>query len=245
MTMSAATAGASRALVAGAGGGIGAACVRTLRRSGLDVVGVDRNPDPDLETIDVTTQQGPEAAVARAEQLIGRIDACVHAVGMSGRRLGDGPVTTCTDEAWEEVLRVNLGSAFRLVRAAIPALRRAGGGSIVLIGSVLARSTDRDFLTAAYATSKAGLEGLARVAAREVAADGIRVNVVAPGLVDTPMAGRAASDPVIRSRLAELQPLGGSPLAADDVAEAVAWLASPAGGRVTGTVVTVDAGWTL
>lgn len=238
---------AGRVLVAGAGGGIGRACVERLTAAGAGVVGVDRDPDVDtgLPGLDITLPGGAEQAVAEAEQQLGALDGLVHAVGMSGRRLGDGPISGCTDEAWSEVLRVNLESAFRLLRAGLPALRRAGGGSIVLVGSVLAHTTDRDFLTAAYAASKGGLVSLARAAAREGAADGVRVNVVAAGLVRTPMAGRAADDPHIQDRLDGLQPLGGQMLEPDDVAGAVAWLLSDAARRVTGTVVPVDAGWLL
>ena len=154
-------------------------------------------------------------------------------------------MSACTDAAWSEVLRVNLTSALWLLRAGMPALRRAGGGAIALVGSVLAEATDEDFLTAAYAASKAGLVALGRAAAREGAADGIRVNVVAAGLVATPMAGRAARDPHIQARLADLQPLGASMLDPDDVAAAVAWLLSPDAARVTGTTLPVDAGWLL
>ncbi|MFO8075809.1 MAG: SDR family oxidoreductase, partial [Egibacteraceae bacterium] len=131
------------------------------------------------------------------------------------------------------------------IHAGLPALRRAGGGAAVLVGSVLGEATDEDFLTAAYATSKAGLVALSRAAAREGAADDIRVNVVAAGLVATPMAARAAHDPHVQSRLADLQPLGAAMLDPDDVAAAVAWLLSPDAARVTGTTLPVDAGWLL
>src|SRR5690349_19142120 len=106
-------------VVAGAGGGIGRACVERLTRDGDEVVGVDR------DSVDITVPGGAEEAVAQAERL-GPLTGVVHAVGMSGRALGDGPPSACTDEAWAEVLRVNLESAFRLVRAAFPAFRRAG-----------------------------------------------------------------------------------------------------------------------
>lgn len=228
-----------RVLVAGASGGIGGACVARLRARGDAVLGVDRDSD------DVALPGGAERAVARAIDDLGGLDGAVHAIGISGRRLGDGPVSACTDEAWGEVLRVNLESAFRFLRAVLPSLREAGGGSAVLIGSALAHATDDDFLTAAYAASKGGLVALARAAAREGARDGIRVNVVASGLVATPMAARAADDPHIQARLPELQPLGASMLTPDDVAGAVAWLLSDDATRVTGASVPVDGGWLL
>jgi NAD(P)-dependent dehydrogenase (short-subunit alcohol dehydrogenase family) len=225
-------------LVAGAAGGIGAATVRKLQQDGHIVTAVDR------DGIDITRAGGAEAAVAQAERG-GPLDGVVHAVGMSGRSLGDGPPSACTDDGWAEVLRVNLESAFRLARAAFPAFRRAGGGSFVAVGSVLAEHADPDFLTVAYAVGKAGLRGLVRTAALEGAADGIRVNLVEPGLVDTPMARRAITDERIAGRLRELQPLGGEALPAEAVAEAVCWLLSPAASRTTGAHVPVDGGWTV
>jgi NAD(P)-dependent dehydrogenase (short-subunit alcohol dehydrogenase family) len=238
-----------RVLVCGAAGGIGSACVELLAARGDDVSGVDR------DSIDIAVPGGAERAVEYALDTLGGLDGVVHAVGMSGRRLGDGPVSTCTDEAWREVLRVNLDSVRWLLRAALPVLGRAapaptraaggaGGGSIVVVGSALARTLDADFLTAAYAAGKAAAETLVRLAAFEGAPAGIRVNAVAPGLVDTPMAGRAVSDPRIQERLGTLMPLGGV-VPASEVAAAVGWLLSPASARVTGAVVPVDGGWNL
>jgi NAD(P)-dependent dehydrogenase (short-subunit alcohol dehydrogenase family) len=225
-------------LVAGARGGIGGACVARLEADGHTVLGVDR------EDFDVTRPGGAERAVAQAERL-GPLAGVVHAVGMSGRSLGDGPASECSDEGWAEVLRVNLESAFRLLRASFPALRRAGGGSFVAVGSVLAGHADPDFLTVAYAVGKSGLRGLVRTGALEGAGEGIRVNLVEPGLVDTPMARRAIGDERIAARVRDLQRLGGAAVSADAVAEAVCWLLSPAAARTTGAHVPVDGGWTV
>lgn len=227
-----------RVLVAGSAGGIGDACVRRLTADGHDVFGVDRDND-----VDVTQPGGAEQAVEAAIGQLGSLSGVVHAIGMSGRRYGDGPVSTSSDDAWSELMRVNLESAFRLLRAALPAVEP--GGSIVVIGSVLAQRTDPDFLTAAYATSKAGLEGLTRTAAREATRTDVRVNCVAAGLVDTPMAARALTDPDITARLPELQPLGGRAVAAEEVASVVAWLLSEDAAAVTGCCIPVDRGWTL
>jgi NAD(P)-dependent dehydrogenase (short-subunit alcohol dehydrogenase family) len=188
---------------------------------------------------------GAEQAVADAIEALGGLDGIVHAVGMSGRRLGDGPVTSLTDEGWGEILRVNLESAMRLMRAGIPALRDAGGGSFVTVGSILGQSADRDFLTAAYAASKAGLLGLTRIAALEAAPWDVRVNVIAAGLIETPMSARAAGDELIQQRLTELQPLGGRMISAHTVAEAVLWLLGPSSGATTGAALPVDGGWGL
>lgn len=223
------------AWVAGASGGIGAACARRLAGDGFLVHGSDR-PDEDV------TQLGVADRIARdvASQ---PFSVVVHAIGMSGRRLGDGPVSECTDEGWAEVLRVDLTAAFTVLRAALR--HAADGASVVVIGSALASSLDPDFLTVAYRVAKAGLVPLVEAAAYEGAARGIRVNLVSPGLVDTPMAARALSDPRIQTRFPELMPLTARPSTADEVAAAVAWLAGPESGQTTNAVIPVDGGWSV
>lgn len=228
-----------RVLIAGASGGIGSACQEIAHNEGHETFSVDR------PGWDITQPGGAENAVADAIEAMGGLDGIVHAVGMSGRRLGDGPVTSLTDDGWSEILRVNLESAMRLMRVGIPALRDAGGGSFVTVGSMLGQSADRDFLTAAYAASKAGLLGLTRTAALEAAAWNVRVNVIAAGLIETPMSARAAGDEHIQQRLTELQPLGGRMIQPRTVAEAALWLLSPSSSATTGAALPVDAGWGL
>jgi len=227
-----------RVLIAGAHGGIGAACASAAQARGCQVAGVDRG------TFDITSAAGAGAAVAHAVDQLGGLDGIVHAVGMSGRGLGDGPAGQCSDEAWQKVFRVNLDSAFYLIRAGLNALS-AGGGSIVVIGSALAATLDADFLTVAYATAKGALLPLVRSAAFSGAPHGVRVNIVAAGLVDTPMARRAMTDPAIQQRMPGLMPLGQRACTPEEVAEAVMWLLSDASSRTTGAVIPVDGGWQL
>jgi len=214
------------AVVTGARGGIGSATVRAFEEAGFTVAGIDLDDDPaavfgDLDTLDILV--------------------CAH--GISGRSLGDGPVDTCTEEAWDAVLDANLRSVFVYCKQAIPLLRAAGGGAIVTVSSVLGLvGGDEDFATHAYAASKAGLIGLTRAMAASYAKDAIRCNVVCPGLIETPMSRRAQEDEGIRARLPDLQPLTGDFGTPEDVAQAALYLGTAA--FVTGAVLTVDGGWT-
>jgi meso-butanediol dehydrogenase / (S,S)-butanediol dehydrogenase / diacetyl reductase len=210
------------AVVTGSAGGIGTATVAAFEGAGFTVHGVDRGDSfPELE----------------------RLDTLVCAHGISGRRLGDGPVETCTEAGWDAVLDANLKSVFLYAKQAIPALRANGGGAIVTLSSALGLvGGDDDFATHAYAASKAGVIGLTRAMAVTYAHDGIRCNVVAPGLIATPMSERARHDPAIIARLPELQPLTGDFGSADDVAQACLYLATAP--FVTGAVLSVDGGWT-
>ena len=212
----------SVAVVTGSQGGIGGATVAAFEAAGFTVHGVDVGDSfPELDRLGVLV--------------------CAH--GISGRRLGDGPVDACTDEGWDAVLDANLTSVFRYARTAIPALRANGGGAIVTVSSALGLvGGDKDFATHAYAASKAGLIGLTRAMAIHYARDGIRCNVVAPGLIATPMSKRAQSDERIVARLADLQPLTGGFGRPEDVAAACLYLATAP--FVTGAVLTVDGGWT-
>lgn len=225
-------------LVLGSSGGIGQAVVRELERRGVPTVGVDR------DTFDITEPGGAEAAVAHARDELESFTGVVHAVGMSGRRLGDGPITDCSDEAWSEVHRVNLESVFRTLRASIPALGEHGG-AITVVGSALAHTLDDDFLTVAYASAKGALVPLVRSSAYVGARMGVRVNLVSPGVVDTPMARRAVESPEVSERLRGLQRVSGGAQSAESVAGVVCWTLSDDARDLSGAVIPADGGWTL
>ncbi len=222
------------AVVTGAAGGIGSAVVRAFEAAGAEVIGLDR------EQADLADA----AAVERAFAPLDRIDVLFNGAGISGRSLGDGPVESCNEEAWDSVLDANLKSVYLCCRQAIPRLRTAGGGAIVNVSSVLGLvGGDEDFATHAYAASKAGVIGLSRAIAAHYARESIRCSVIAPGLIATPMSERAQSDERILARLPELQPLSGAFGRPDDVAGAALYLATAP--FVTGAVLTVDGGWTV
>jgi NAD(P)-dependent dehydrogenase (short-subunit alcohol dehydrogenase family) len=228
------------ALVTGAAGGIGGAVARAFADAGALVVGVDR-VESDL-VADLSQADEAEGAVRAAEERLGRLDVVFNGAGISGRPLGDGPVDACTEEAWDAVLDANLKSVFLCSKHAVPALRRAGGGAIVNLSSVVGLVGSEVFDTHAYAASKGAIVALTRAMAIAYAREGIRVNAICPGLIDTPMSERARSDAEIMARLAELQPLTGEPGRPEDVAAAAVYLASAP--FVTGAVLAVDGGWT-
>jgi len=191
-----------------------------------------------------------EAAFADIDARVGRLDAVYSVAGISGRRFGDGPLHEATLEGWETVLRANATSQFLVARAAVRRMLRqdpdpAGSrGAVLLMSSTLAtHPAPAFFATHAYAASKGAIEALARSLAASYAPHGIRVNVVAPSLVATPMSRRAQDDPAILAYLAARQPLAGGPIAADAVTATALHLLSPEAAMVTGQVVAVDAGW--
>ena len=226
------------AVVAGGAGAIGAAIAARLAEAGARVYGLDLpgRPGPAGATMidcDLTRHDEVAAALARIDREVSRLDIVVHAVGVSR----DGRLWKLTDEDWRTVLSTNLDSAFYLLHAAVPWLRKTGAGSIVLVSSI--NGARAKMGVSAYSASKAGLDSLARSAAREVGTFGIRVNAVAPGWIDTPLTARATAE--ARRNAIEETVLGhlGEP---DDVARAVLFLAGDLGRHVTGQVVRVDGG---
>lgn len=248
------------ALVTGAASGIGRATALRFAAEGARVVAVDLNETAMHETVaqieadggqamsvaaDVSAVTDVQRAITGSIEHWGRLDIVFNGVGISGRRWGDGPVDECTEEAWDRVLSLNLTSMFLVCKYAVRAMLKSGGGSIVNLSSVLGMvGGDVDFATHAYAASKGGIIALSRSMAVTYAPKGIRVNVIAPGLIATPMSTRAQSDAHILERLTRLQPLTGGMGTPEDIAAAAAYLASDDARFVTGLVLTVDGGWT-
>ncbi|GJM44610.1 MAG: 3-oxoacyl-ACP reductase [Gemmatimonadota bacterium] len=226
------------AVVTGGGGGIGRAVCTRLAEAGARVVswdlpGAASGPGVDSVPCDLADAESIHAAFARLDEQHERLDALVHCAGVTR----DAVLWKMTAEDWNSVLSVNLDSAFRVLHDGIPRLRAAGGGSIVLVSSI--NGERGKFGQANYAASKAGLIGLARTAAREVGAFGIRVNVVSPGMIATGMTEELPSE--VRRRAVGESALGrlGQP---DDVARVVLFLLADASCHMTGQVLRVDGG---
>lgn len=226
------------AVVAGGGGGIGSATVRRLLQAGAQVASVDR-PGVAAEdgAIPFPCDVADAAAVDRLfEELrsrFDRLDVLVHCAGITR----DGVLWKLELADWSEVLRVNLDSAFYLLRRAAPWMRSASRGSVILVSSINGERGKRG--QANYAASKAGLHGLARTAARELGAFGIRVNVVAPGWIETSMTADLPEEARRRGEEESALRRLGEP---DDVARAILFLAADASRHVTGQVLRVDGG---
>ncbi|MEA5054104.1 MAG: SDR family oxidoreductase [Propionicimonas sp.] len=196
-------------------------------------------------TADLRVEAEAEQAFAAADTALGGMDGLVAVAGGSGRRAGDGPLHEIPLAGWDATLALNLTTAFLATREALRHfLAGRAPGSIVLTTSVLGWSpSPRYFATHAYAATKAALCGMTRTLAAAYAPDGIRVNAVAPGLVRTPMARRAAEDAEILAFAARKQPITGDLLAAEDVAAACCFALDAA--QLTGQVIALDGGWTV
>ncbi len=201
---------------------------------------------------DLTDESAVDSAVAAAVKLFGRLDCVYNVAGISGRRLGDGPLHDLTLDGWRTVLDNNVTSMMLVCRAAVRQMlaqpQRANGqrGAILNMSSVLARSpSPRFFGTHGYAASKGAIEAFSRSIAAYYAGQGIRVNVIAPSLVATPMSERAQTDPQIMDLVRAKQPLAGGPLSPDDLVGTALFLLSDDARMVTGQVIDVDAGWSI
>jgi len=240
------------ALVTGGGSGIGRAIAELFAQEGARLVLVDRDGEAVRETSGLIVgdaachvgdvgEPGFADLVARETlSRLGRIDVLVAAAGFSC----GGTVTTTTPEDWDAVFRANVGGTFLFAKAVIPAMQAQGGGSIVTFASQLALAGGRG--NSAYIAAKGAILSLTRTMALDYADDGIRVNAIAPGAIDTPMLRRSFArhaDPApvreaSRSRHA-MKRFG----QAGEVAQAALYLASDASSFSTGTTLVVDGGW--
>jgi NAD(P)-dependent dehydrogenase (short-subunit alcohol dehydrogenase family) len=247
-------------VIIGGTSGMGLSAARACLNAGARVVAVGRD-DPEIATAatelgsraivlpaDATDPATAPSAINRARNDFGGFHGLYHVAGGSGRRFGDGPLHEITDDGWQSTLNLNLTSLFNSNRAAVRQfLAQKTGGSILNIGSVLGYSPSPAFFaTHAYAAAKSAAIGFTQSCAAYYAGHNIRFNMVAPGLVDTPMARRAAGDADVMGYVKKKQPLDGGRIGhPSDLDAAVVYFLSDASRFVTGQVLSIDGGWSV
>jgi NAD(P)-dependent dehydrogenase (short-subunit alcohol dehydrogenase family) len=196
---------------------------------------------------DVRDESGIHRAVSACLERFGRIDALFNVAGISSRSSGDGPLHECKTKAWDAAMDVNAKGTFLMCREVLSVWTRNNQPGVVLnMGSVLARHPQRDhFATAGYAASKGAIEAMSVSAAAYYAPFGIRINVIAPGLVRTPMSARTQENSQIIAYMSHKQPLTKGMLSAEDVANTACFLLRPDSDPITGQIITVDGGWSV
>lgn len=236
------------ALVTGASGGIGAGIARALhaqgavvalsgtRREALDALAVELGERVHVLPADLSQAEAASELIAAAEATMGSVGILVNNAGLTK----DGLALRMSDADWEKVMDVDLAAPFRLSRAALKFMLRRRAGRIINIGSVVGSTGNAG--QANYAAAKAGLIGLTKALAQEVASRGITVNLVAPGFIATAMTD--VLNDVQKSDLAAKIPLGrlGTPA---DIATAVVYLAAEESGWVTGATLHINGGMTM
>jgi NAD(P)-dependent dehydrogenase (short-subunit alcohol dehydrogenase family) len=236
-----------RAVVTGAASGIGLATTNLLVAEGARVAALDRDASPPCDGViplvaDVTDQDSLDAAAAAvAVEFNGGVDIVVANAGIGAT----GTVVDNDDDEWHRVYDVNVVGIARTIRAFLPLLRQSATPAIVCTSSVVA--TTGLPLRAVYGASKGAVLALTMAMAADFAPEGIRVNCVCPGTVDTPWVGRLldqADDPqAARANLVARQPIGRLGKA-EEIADAIVYLASPRAGYVSGTALAIDGGIT-
>ncbi|WP_374444652.1 3-oxoacyl-[acyl-carrier-protein] reductase [Stella sp.] len=237
-----------RALVTGASGGIGGAVARALhaqgaavalagtRRPALEALAAELGERTAVVTADLADPASADALVKAAEAALGGVDILVNNAGLTR----DGLVMRMKDEDWQRVLDVNLTGAFRLTRACLRGMMRQRWGRIVSVTSVVGHTGNPG--QANYAASKAGIAGMTKAIAAEVASRGITANCVAPGFIRTAMTDVLTDEQ--KDRIQTQIPAGRMGTA-EEVAAAVAWLATPEAGYVTGQTMHVNGGMAM
>jgi len=240
--------------------GLGLSAAQALIADGAHVIVSSRseqNMQAALETLgetargltgDAADAETAQRAVALAVQHFGRLDALYHVAGGSGRAMGDGPLHELTDAGLNYTLDLNLNSIILSNRAAVQQFMKQGsGGTILNMSSVLAWSPSPEFFAShAYAAAKAGIIGFSKSIASYYAPENIRVNVIAPALIETPMSQRAVGNEAIQNFITAKQPLEGGRVGVPaDVEGAALFLLSRSARFITGQVLAVDGGWSV
>ena len=240
--------------------GLGLSAARKFIELGARVTVTGRNPDSCEKaqkqlgksgiaiSSDATEEGAAEEVIDQCRNKWGVIHGLYHVAGGSGRKYGDGPLHEMSLEGWNKTLELNLTSIMLSNRAAIHAFREQKEGGVILnMGSVLGYSpSPKYFATHAYAAAKSAIIGFSKSIAAYYAKENIRINVIAPALVETPMAQRAAEDNAILEFIKTKQPLDGGRIGRpEDLDGMASLLLSDQASFISGQIVTVDGGWTI